>query len=596
MFLFSKRFRWAWLVCLIILSSFLLTSISSYLVTRGNMRDTIIESTLPLTSDNVYSEIQRDLLQPIFIASLMAHDTFLRDWAINGEQDEDSITRYLHEIKVKYGTISSFFVSDQTLKYYHAHGLLKTISPDEPRDQWYFRVKNMTKRYEINVDPDLANADEMTIFINYRTFNYDGEFIGATGVGLTVNNVNNLLSRYEAKFNRQIFFTNTQGKIVLRPMNSPLLKYQSLQEIEGLESASAQLLSNKNKQVTYKRDGETRMLHCRYVPELHWYLIVEQSEAALLAPIREQLLINIGLSVFVTMAVVMICIAAIKRQQTKLEQRNTELLRINAESENQKNKLSITAKDLEIANESLSTLNKDKDEFIGIIAHDLRNPLNSVIGFCELALDETEKLDITPFISDIKDSGERMLELTQKLLDVSQIEAFQGEIQKEDTDWNAVIEVSVGRFTGHAQQKQITLEYQLDSTAGVTIQSRPDWLDICMSNLISNAIKYTPRCGKVFIQSRKFENRLEFEVKDTGPGISEDDQQKMFGKFVRLTAQPTGNESSTGLGLYIVKNMCERLNLAYQQSVANSVMAPASQSPSHSTSHTKQQCQRCLPA
>lgn len=561
MFIFSKRFRWAWLVCLILLSSFLLTSISSYLVTRGNMRDTIIESTLPLTSDNVYSEIQRDLLQPIFIASLMAHDTFLRDWAINGEQDEDSITRYLNEIQVKYGTVSSFFVSDQTLKYYHAHGLLKTISPDEPRDEWYYRVKAMTRPYEINVDPDLANADEMTIFINYRTFNYDGEFIGATGVGLTVNSVNNLISRYEAKFDRQIYFTDATGKIVLRPMNSPLMEYQKLQDIEGLESVASKLLSNKQNHVTYKRDGQTRMLHCRYVPELHWYLIVEQSEAATLAPIREQLLINISLAVLVTLVVAMICIASIRSQQSRLELHNAELIQNNTEIESQKLELSRTAKDLEAANHSLSALNKEKDEFIGIIAHDLRNPLNSVIGLCELALDESEKLDITPFISDIKDSGERMLELTQTLLEVSQIEAFHGDIQKEDMNWNAAIESTAGRFLGDAKQKKIAIELQLDPAADLVIQSRQDWLDICISNLINNAIKYTPACGKIVIISRKFQDRLEFEIKDTGPGISEDDQRKMFGKFVRLTAKPTGNESSYGLGLYIVKNMCARLGL-----------------------------------
>ncbi len=99
--IFTKRHSWAWLVCLILLSGFLLTSISSYHVTRGNMRETIVNSTLPLTSDNVYSEIQRDLLSPVFIASLMANDTFLRDWAMSGEQDVEAITRYLNEIKIK---------------------------------------------------------------------------------------------------------------------------------------------------------------------------------------------------------------------------------------------------------------------------------------------------------------------------------------------------------------------------------------------------------------------------------------------------------------------------------------------------------------
>ncbi len=148
--LFIKRYQWAWFVSLILLSGFLLTSISSYLVTRGNIRETITESTLPLTSDNVYSEIQRDLLQPVFIASLMANDTFLRDWAIKGEQDEDSITRYLHEIKIKYGTVTAFFVSEQTQKYFHAHGLLKTVREGEPRDAWYYRVREMGAPYEIN--------------------------------------------------------------------------------------------------------------------------------------------------------------------------------------------------------------------------------------------------------------------------------------------------------------------------------------------------------------------------------------------------------------------------------------------------------------
>lgn len=187
------------MICALLLTGFLTNSISDYLVARENVRRTITESTLPLTSDNVYSEIQRDLLRPVFIASLMANDTFLRDWAIAGEQDESSVVRYLHEIKIEFSTVTSFFVSEQSRKYYYAHGLLKTVREDEPRDEWYFRVRDMEAPYEINVDPDLANRDEMTIFINYRAKDYAGNFIGATGVGLTVNKVNNLISSYEAK-------------------------------------------------------------------------------------------------------------------------------------------------------------------------------------------------------------------------------------------------------------------------------------------------------------------------------------------------------------------------------------------------------------
>ena len=189
---------------------------------RNSMRSNITENTLPLTSDNVYSEIQRDLLRPVFISSLMASDTFLRDWALNGEVDASLITKFLHEIKVEYSTISSFFVSDSSHHYYHAHGILKTVQEDEPRDAWYFNARDLKAPYEINVDLDMANQDQMTIFINYRVFDYDDNFIGITGVGLTVNNVNHLISRYEAKYDRQIYFLNTARRDRAQTVQQPV--------------------------------------------------------------------------------------------------------------------------------------------------------------------------------------------------------------------------------------------------------------------------------------------------------------------------------------------------------------------------------------
>lgn len=558
---FSKRSSWAWLVCVLLFSGFLLTSISSFWVTRGKMRETIIESTLPLTSDNVYSEIQRDLLRPIFISSLMANNAFVRDWAIRDDNDEEAMTRYLHEIKIKYGTVTSFFVSEKNKRYYHADGFLKTVREDEPRDDWYFRVSEMEEPYEINVDADLANSDEMTIFINYRTFDFSGNYIGATGVGLTVYSVNNLISRYEAKFDRQIYFVDAQGKIVLRPANSPLLSYSHLNEIAGLENYVDELLQGKLTKAAYERAGETRLLHSRYVPELDWYLIVEQSETASLAPIQEQLLINILIAVLVTVIVAYLCITSIRRDQAKFKARNDELLELNAEAEDHKQALENTATQLADANENLQQLNLEKDEFIGIVAHDLRNPLNGVIGFCDLALETDDHDTLQTYATDIKECGEHMLDLTQKLLDVSRIESFHGQLEFEDVSWNQVVEDTLQHFQEHAKKKKIKFECDLSATDGIVVQNRSDWLDVCVNNVISNAVKYTPACGHVEILTKLTEDQCSLVVTDSGPGISEEDQKKMFGKFVRLSARPTGNEPSSGLGLYIVKKMCNRLGM-----------------------------------
>jgi len=225
-------------VSLLLISGFLLTSLASYFVSLSSLRRQITESGLPLTSDTVYSEVQRDLLKPIFISSLMAHDTFLRDWVLAGEQSPADITRYLLEIRQRFQTETSFFVSEQSRTYYHSSGVLKQVAPDEERDLWYFRVRDMADDYEINIDPDLANHDTMTVFINYRVFDYDNNFIGATGVGLTVHAVKELIDLYQQKFGREVYFVDQDGTPVLHGRDFPD-ELKNLADKPGISAALA---------------------------------------------------------------------------------------------------------------------------------------------------------------------------------------------------------------------------------------------------------------------------------------------------------------------------------------------------------------------
>lgn len=550
------------MICALLLTGFLTNSISDYLIARENVRRTIAESTLPLTSDNVYSEIQRDLLRPVFIASLMANDTFLRDWAIAGEQDASSVVRYLHEIKIEFGTVTSFFVSEQSHKYYYAHGLLKTVREDEPRDEWYFRVRDMEAPYEINVDPDLANRDEMTIFINYRAKDYAGNFIGATGVGLTVNKVNNLISSYEAKYARQIYFVDADGRMVLRPSNSPMLEYASLQEIGGLAGKVSGLLEGTTDSLTYQREGERRIMNCRYVPELDWHLIVEQSEEAMLAPLRHQLRINILSALLITAVVAGICILVIRGHTARIEKSHRELTD-NAELiREQQKSLEEKAAQLEAANEKLQALNHEKDEFLGIVAHDLRSPLSAIIGLSELT-----QYELSPgnpareAFADIQHSGKEMDQLIGELLNVSRIEAYHDSFQTEPVDWNRLIDRVAQRFAKEASDKRIQVDLKLSTTEGTTVNGVEEWMAVILGNLLSNAIKFSPEYTTVTVRTERRADKVLTCFEDAGPGIKAEEQDKLFHKFARLSARPTGKENSTGLGLYIVKKMCDRLGI-----------------------------------
>ncbi|MGE9293491.1 MAG: ATP-binding protein [Puniceicoccales bacterium] len=538
-------------------------SISSYYVSRDSVRETITESSLPLTADNIYSVIQRDLLRPIFISSMMANDAFLRDWTINGEVDVQQMQRYLEEIRREYGTVTSFFISEKSRNYYYWGGVLKQVDENEPRDVWYFRVREMEKPFEINVDVDMANNDALTVFVNYRVYDYEGNYIGAAGTGLTVSRVNALIEEYEGRFNREIFFVDREGNIILGPSKGRLATYGNLDAVPGLKQDAQSLTSSTEEQkISYERDGKTYFLNSRWIPELNWYLMVEQSEDELLSPLRHTLLVNILLSLAITAIVSWMCVSIISLYHKRLRARNEELSAKNAEIEKQKHELQGAATDLEEANEALSALNREKDEFLGIVAHDLRSPLSTILGLCYILEDEVSEGNsrALEFIKDIENSSLHMQELIGDILDITSIESFHGPVDLEPCVWNSLATDAAERFKPQATAKQINLTTNLDPAGEQEILTRGKWLAICLNNLVNNAIKYSPLGSRVWIETALCEdNVFELRVCDEGPGIPEPEHEKLFQKFSPLSSQPTGGESSSGLGLYIVRKMCQRL-------------------------------------
>lgn len=305
-------------ITLLLAAGFLLTSLASYFVSKSSLRSQIVNQQLPLTGDNIYSEIQRDLLRPIFISSLMAHDTFLRDWVIHGENGIAQITKYLNEIKTKYNAFTAFFVSDRSRRYYYADGILKTVNPSEPRDAWYFRVRQMKQDYEINIDPDMANRDAMTIFINFKVYDYRNRYIGATGVGLTVTAVKKILETYRLKYNRCIYFTDRLGNVMLHASGLERT-LTNISVREEFTAVAGQILSQASGTFRIERKNRIIHLNTRQIPEFNWILIVEQSEDAAISGIRQTLLLNLFILAVITTTVLTITRATIGSYQRELE-------------------------------------------------------------------------------------------------------------------------------------------------------------------------------------------------------------------------------------------------------------------------------------
>jgi diguanylate cyclase (GGDEF)-like protein len=301
---------------------FFATSFTSYYVSKREIHESIVDRELPLTSDTVYSEIQKDLVRPIFISSMMASDTFLRDWVIHGERDVPQVTKYLNEVMTRYGAFTSFFVSDQSSIYYHASGKLRKVHPDDPLDVWYYRVRTMQEPYEINVDADQANRNNLTIFINYRVLDYQGRYLGVTGVGLTVDAVRHLLSDYQKRYQRSVYFVSPEGKVILFGDRS-FHGGTDLKAVEGLRDIADRVLASPSGSYQYRLDGRDHLLNVRYVPELKWYLFIEKVEDDALSGIRETLYFNMAIGAAFIAVILLLTSMTLRRYQGRLEEMAT---------------------------------------------------------------------------------------------------------------------------------------------------------------------------------------------------------------------------------------------------------------------------------
>lgn len=307
-------------VILLLVVGFLATSLVSYYVARDSIASQISDQALPLTSDNIYSEIQRDLLRPVLISSLMASDTFLRDWTVDGEQDPEQVRLYLAEIQDKYDTITAFFISDDTLNYYHSTGILKQVNLQAEEDAWYARVRSMREPYEINIDNDTADRTRLSVFINYRMLDQSCTYLGATGVGLAVSSVTTLINNYQQRYGRTIYFADRQGNITLTGDTSSSLEEQHLADRPGLGALATQVLSTPSTSLSYTNDnGQTVYLNSRLVPEFDWYLVVEQNENRAAGRIQDALLVNTSLALVIMALVIFGAHFTLKTWQGQLE-------------------------------------------------------------------------------------------------------------------------------------------------------------------------------------------------------------------------------------------------------------------------------------
>jgi len=217
---------------------------------------------------------------------------------------------------------------------------------------------------------------------------------------------------------------------------------------------------------------------------------------------------------------------------------------------------------LEQKNVQLEKLNQEKNHFLSIAAHDLRNPLATIYTAADLITEELKdktSSETKEFLEMIKHSSKFMRSLIEELLDVSAIDSGKISIHLEPVNLTDLIRNNVSLNRVIAGRKEITVEYRTEDNLPV-LQLDRQKIEQVLNNLISNAIKYSFPKSKVEILSRCENNNFIISVSDEGQGIPPAEMNKLFKPFSRTSAKTTSGESSTGLGLVIVRKIIEAHN------------------------------------
>ena len=257
-----------------------------------------------------------------------------------------------------------------------------------------------------------------------------------------------------------------------------------------------------------------------------------------------------------------------------LEKNQQQLRGINAS-------LDLKVSELEQANQSLHEAARLKGDFLATVSHELRTPLNSIIGFAELlvgiATSETPDSDgvvkINPeqfakrtrYLEHIVTAGRRLLEMINELLEMARIEAGKIDLHVEKMSVASACEGLLALIRPQAERKDISISIELPSGVAAhkeapIIETDPLKFQQIIFNFLSNAVKFTPQGGEITLRAERLrseddDTRVRISVLDTGPGIPQQDRDRIFEKFERVESGHIRESTGTGLGLAICKEL-----------------------------------------
>lgn len=305
------------------------------------------------------------------------------------------------------------------------------------------------------------------------------------------------------------------------------------------------------------------------IPEIMWALLVEwplQDADAIIRDVRNQVVRFTLFTIFMVLLIAPFFVSRLVKPIRELERGTVEIEHGNFEKQvviNTHDELEELGSAFNRMSSGLKRLQELKNEFVFIAAHELRSPVTIINGYIYMISEDKAShlltADIKNYLKEIKNANQRLAQLVTDLLTVARSEA--GSIVIEVAP--LVLEDSISQHLSEmkilADEKSITIQYERPSNLPHVLGDNQRIREI-MVNLVGNAIKYSPQSAPIIVSHEVKEKEIITHVKDNGFGMSTEAQKKLFEKFYRIRTEKTASVPGTGLGLFIVKQLVEKMN------------------------------------
>lgn len=284
--------------------------------TYQDLAEKHLEMIISLADVDISKHIENSMSKPVMVSKTMANDEFLKAWlSQEPENDEDEaylgqLYSYLKAYQEKYDYTTVFCVSAQTGNYYYQDGFNKTISKNSEHDVWYYNFIESGHEYDLEVDTNEANGDNITVFVNFRVEDNNGNLLGVIGIGLQVSFIEDTIRSYENEYDLSVYIINVGGAETSFVGDTDIfIKENELAERTGINEEIEMNPSGRSEIQWFTSGGVRKCLTTKYDSTLKWYLVLEKDTDSISSAFQESIKSNVIFMLFSMLACVMVTTA-----------------------------------------------------------------------------------------------------------------------------------------------------------------------------------------------------------------------------------------------------------------------------------------------